>query len=773
MNTRSRLIWGLAVGALGFALNLKVIDLLPSAHLLLGPLAVLFAAVVLGPVGGGIAGAIAAVPTVWHWGHPYGWLNFTLEAVVVGALSRRWTPVTAALVYWLASPLYFLLTYHLAAGIPGPITAVMGIKQAVNSLLAILVVQVVLLLPALRSRLSASLPPPMRDVGLSTALGSVLVLSSLVPLALLGVSEGRARYEVELERLASENLYVADRARDEIERTLAHARLVTSRLANKLAAASAGGALPAEAVLNTELAELVGYSPELSAAYVGNSAGRAVGFFPTHNPQGHPLVGTDFSDRPYVRQLPTATAPLVTGVFQGRGGVEGPLVIIAAPIRREGVYLGYVLAGLNVTRLGEHMLPRAGPGQRVLVVDTDGDVVSDTEHRTEGRVESIRGSSLHEALERHPMGKGAVYVARPHRLWALQAASQNHFVAVAVPSLEWRIVVEQSTEWLQRRLEHSYLALLGPLGAALGVLLLLATKSARGFLAPIQQVAEAARALARGGRQARARDAARHAPRELQHLAQRFDEMADQLARQLHAVEVAAREKDEFLTIAAHELRTPLTALKAQTLLLRRKVGPEHATRLDTFDRQVSRLTRLVNQLMDASQLSSGRLPLAPSRVDVAALARSVAEPAVATSPLHQLSLRLEPVEGYYDEVRLEQVLHNLISNAVKYSPAGGPIEVEVARTSGGGVRVSIADRGIGLGDEEKQRLFERFARGDSDALKGISGLGVGLYVSREIIRLHGGTISLAAREGGGALARFELPPSAGQSNAGPTALVS
>jgi signal transduction histidine kinase len=768
MNARSRVLWGAVFGAVGFALNLRVFDVLPSAHFLLGPLAVLSAAVLLGPVGGGVAGALGALPTVWHWGHPFGWLNFTLEAVVVGALARRWTPLPATLAYWLLSPLYFLLTYHLVAGIPGPVTAVMAVKQLVNSALLVLLVQAVLLLPAVRGLLAGWLPAPMRDVGLTTAFGTILLLSALVPLVLLGVAEGRARYQAELERLAAEDLNTAHAISDEIERTLAHARQVSARRADKLAAASTDGALPPQGVLDGELAELVGYSPELTAAYVGTPAGRAVGFFPARNARGQPLVGTDYADRPYVRQLPTATEPLVTGVFEGRGGVEGPLVIIAAPIRRDGRYLGYVLAGLNVARLGEYVLSQAQPGQRALVVDPDGDVVSDTQRVSEGRVASIRNSSLDEALARSPLGQGAVYVARPHPLWALRAASQHHFAAVAVPSLDWRVVVEQSTVQLQRRLERSYLGLLGALGAALLVLLLLSTALVRGFLTPLRMVAEAAQSLGRGGREARVRDAARHAPLELQDLARRFDEMAEQLARQLHVVEAAAREKDEFLTIAAHELRTPLTVLKVQTQLLRRQPGADPAARLDTFVRQVDRLTRLVNQLMDASQLSSGRLPLEPSQVDVAELVRRVAEPAVAASPAHTLALRAEPAEGWYDELRLEQVFHNLLSNAIKYSPTGGSVEVEVGRSAAGGVVVSVADRGIGLGDPEKQRLFERFARGDSDALKGISGLGVGLYVSREIVRLHHGSISLVAREGGGAVARVELPASGREGAAGP-----
>ena len=174
----------------------------------------------------------------------------------------------------------------------------------------------------------------------------------------------------------------------------------------------------------------------------------------------------------------------------------------------------------------------------------------------------------------------------------------------------------------------------------------------------------------------RASEVAEDAPRELNQLAETFDRMAWQLSRQLEAIESTSREKDAFLSIASHELKTPLTALKAQVQLLRRKLGDEHAQRLDNVSRQVDRVTRLVNQLLDASQLGQEQLPLQRTRMDLSEVVRRVGESLVSASPLHTLELEAEPVVGEFDELRLEQVVHNLVSNAIKYSPTGGAIEV-------------------------------------------------------------------------------------------------
>jgi signal transduction histidine kinase len=192
--------------------------------------------------------------------------------------------------------------------------------------------------------------------------------------------------------------------------------------------------------------------------------------------------------------------------------------------------------------------------------------------------------------------------------------------------------------------------------------------------------------------------------------------------------------------------------------LLRRKLDAQHSERLELFDRQLDRLTRLVNQLLDASQLGAEQLLLQRARLDLGEVAKRVAELLVQASPQHTLQLDVSSVVGEFDELRIEQVLHNLIANAIKYSPTGGPIDVRVRMTPEGEALLEVGDRGIGLGSEDREQLFERFERGERRELAGISGLGVGLYVSREIVWRHGGRIALRPREGGGTMATVRLP---------------
>jgi PAS domain S-box-containing protein len=235
-------------------------------------------------------------------------------------------------------------------------------------------------------------------------------------------------------------------------------------------------------------------------------------------------------------------------------------------------------------------------------------------------------------------------------------------------------------------------------------------------------------------------------------------------ARLYRETQQAVRLREEFLSIASHELKTPISALQLQihTLLTlsRTPAGPppERLRRgLEAVDRQVRRQTQLINDLLDVSRISAGRLQLHPEPLELSTLVREVAErfePELARSgsPL-QLQLS-EETRGQWDRLRLDQVLTNLLSNAMKYG-RGNPIalstEVEAAR-----VRISVKDGGIGIAPEALSRLFNRFERAVSE--RNYGGFGLGLWIARQIIEAMGGRIHVASELGVGSTFTVELP---------------
>lgn len=249
----------------------------------------------------------------------------------------------------------------------------------------------------------------------------------------------------------------------------------------------------------------------------------------------------------------------------------------------------------------------------------------------------------------------------------------------------------------------------------------------------------------------------------------RAEEQARQLAFE-HASRLAAEEavraRDRFLSIASHELRTPLNPLQIHVQLLLkcaregRLDGPlagRTVEILEACDRQVKQFGRLVGDLLDVSRIVSGRLTLHPEPVDLGAAAVEVAarfQPELERAGCSLQIVRNGTAVGHWDRTRIEQVLANLLSNAAKYGK-GKPVEVEVdaGATS---ARLRVRDHGIGVGPADRGRIFERFERAAHGYEYG--GLGLGLFIIREIVTAHGGSVSVADVPGGGAEFTVELP---------------
>jgi signal transduction histidine kinase len=236
-------------------------------------------------------------------------------------------------------------------------------------------------------------------------------------------------------------------------------------------------------------------------------------------------------------------------------------------------------------------------------------------------------------------------------------------------------------------------------------------------------------------------------------------------ARLYREAREAVRARDEFLSIASHELKTPLTTLQLQIQGLARKLKSASedpvfqglAARVGTSERQVERLTGLINNLLDISRITAGRLDLDLEPVDLAAVVREAA--ARFRDDLARAGSVLElhadgECAGEWDRLRLEQVVMNLLSNAAKYG-AGRPITI-VVDGSETTARFSIRDHGIGIPAEHQGRIFERFERAVSDRHYG--GLGLGLWIVRQIVDAFGGTIEVESKSGEGSTFTVLLP---------------
>lgn len=254
---------------------------------------------------------------------------------------------------------------------------------------------------------------------------------------------------------------------------------------------------------------------------------------------------------------------------------------------------------------------------------------------------------------------------------------------------------------------------------------------------------------------------------ERHHSEQELSDLFERERAARASAEKAVRARDEFLSIASHELRTPLTVVKGGAQMLRRSIDRDAldpkrlGQSLESILRASDRLSRLVDDLLNVSRLQGGQLALRLETLDFVQLVHEIATRHVEQQsdvPVQWPELSDEPVLIEVDSIRVEQVIDNVLSNAVKYSPAGGAVDIRMALDTDG-VTLEVRDSGIGLPEGAEESIFEPFGRASNAVTLGFPGTGLGLYVSRRLTEMHGGRLWAESEgEGRGTTVRLRLP---------------
>jgi len=301
---------------------------------------------------------------------------------------------------------------------------------------------------------------------------------------------------------------------------------------------------------------------------------------------------------------------------------------------------------------------------------------------------------------------------------------------------------------------------------ALAVAVVVAATLARRITTPLRRLTEASRDLAEGDFARRVpSDAIEDGPVELSDLGLQFNAMAERLQE---SVEIIRRDRDrgrEFLADVSHELRTPIAALRTFNELLTEGAADDPSTRaefLETSRAQLERLDWLAQNLLELSKLDSGLVLLDLRREDLRTSVEQAVDQATATAKRRGVGLTMKRAKGAiqirHDPVRIGQVVTNLVGNAIKFTPRGGSVEVDVRAESGGAASITVADTGIGIDPAELPRIFDRFFRGSRASEARGSGSGLGLAIVRSIVEMHGGSVAVESRVGAGTTFRVILP---------------
>ncbi len=312
---------------------------------------------------------------------------------------------------------------------------------------------------------------------------------------------------------------------------------------------------------------------------------------------------------------------------------------------------------------------------------------------------------------------------------------------VVVGSVAVTVGAIYSSVWLGL---HARYALAIGLVVSLVVIQLLA----HGMVLPLREMVTATRAMARGDYGQRVTATARD---EVGSLARSFNTMAVRL-------EEAERQRRELVANVSHELRTPVAALRARLENLADGVEDLDGAAVATMLRATERLGRLVDQLLELAQFESGTIRIDRQVFTVAeAVDDAIAEIGPAAAGVRIAAELSDGLTGRGDPERIHEVLTNVLSNAIRYSPPGGHVTV-TARNVPGGLRIEVSDEGPGVAAQELERIFDRFHRADAARRRGDGGAGLGLAIARSIVALHGGSIWAEPRAPGGLRVVFDLP---------------
>jgi PAS domain S-box-containing protein len=261
--------------------------------------------------------------------------------------------------------------------------------------------------------------------------------------------------------------------------------------------------------------------------------------------------------------------------------------------------------------------------------------------------------------------------------------------------------------------------------------------------------------------------ALRKSEEKYRQLSMSLEEKVNERTEELRKLNEADKLKSDFIKMASHELKTPVTSIKGYTQLLLSALKEDESrvspllirSSLVSVDKQIARLTRLMSELLDLSKIEAGMLVLNKESFNLNELVIETVQDILYTNSKHNINIFHDfecHIDG--DKDRIGQVLINFLTNAIKYSPNSDKVEVWIRQSGKNCVSVSVRDFGIGIDEKDHERIFERFYRGGGKEEQTFPGFGIGLFIAKEIVQRHGGTIGLISEKGIGSVFTFTLP---------------
>ena len=799
-----------AAGLVGFALNLFPVYIFDGLWLFVGQIPALVAAILLGPLGGLVAaaGAIAGLTTsaLTSSGQVtltqgMTWTLLVLEAVAVGALSKRRHPQWAALLFWglVGAPVLVVFLFIFRSMAPGDVTMVI-IKNVVSGVFNVTVASVLAGRGYFATRSASERGSADTIVQrFNSRISAVVAVPVLVVLIVVSNVSQRSAERAAMERL---ELEAARGATTLDEYVTAHQR--TINLIARTVELRAGETVQEQSQL---LAAARASHSGFLTMFIADSVG-VVRVVASETPLSAPTLAP-VGDRPYFAEAMRTSLPYTSGAFQGRSFGHDIIAAISAPlISPQGHAFGIVEGSLNLGALNRVVaIPR---DLELTIIDKVGHVVYSS------------APTRHAALSDLPTFAGAA-AARRGTLWnsdrRLITSRRETFFASAPTSIGWNVLVEVPRYVALRRAEANGTAVFVAC-LLLFAITMVAVRYVNGLVAePLVELEAQAAALQWGTPLHEPGSAVRKIvpPREIavvrtalleahRRITESFvatqraisdrdaalklrdqmlldlDGVVRERTRQLETerdrAESSNKAKSTFLANMSHELRTPLNVVLGRTESLTEGVygdlAPRQTDALMEVENQGRRLLSLINNILDLARIESGKVVVAMAPVNVRHLIEEIVAAFTDIVIARSVSLSVEAPESNCvvsaDAFLLRQVMVNLVGNAIKFTPAGGHVAmVVVAGRDDHITEVRVQDNGIGISPDRLPLIFGAFEQADTSNTRAYGGTGLGLTISRSLSEAMGMFITVESRPGEGSTFTLHFATSGAADAVSPT----
>jgi signal transduction histidine kinase/ActR/RegA family two-component response regulator len=766
----------LIAGLVGFLLNLQ--PFLGNTPFGPGRSVTLLVVVFCGPWWGAVAAAIGgAALTLYGEG---AWVIFyVLEALVLSMfVRRRHSLFLGGVVFWtLLLTIVGFFPARVGIEFLKPVMGALMLQQFLNAMMAVVIAQ--LLLVAISWRLGRGAGPG-QEARLKTFAAESFVLAAVLPVLILSIMTGRmlgARQEAEGGAHIHET---AQTIRDKIDEYLHACGEVTQSIA--LTVTRAGVASVRQQRIAALYPEMY---TEIPAVVLTDRAGRALDQFATSGEMSveHGLqlfVG----DRAYFRQAVNERRLAISEVLTARSNPPYSTVMMAVPHFTKDGQVNGVVASMIALSVFTRMLDsyKTFPDAIITVVDTHNHVI----YATHGS-----GTAVQQSLEDSPLVRAAASasdgVFRYPRL-ERSGRANNYLAASARTSAGWTVFVERPLANVQLQSTNYYLAILALLGFALAAAYTAARLFARAVIRPLEHAVDVVRSVSVSGTpapvasgdsrpaevaqliedvngmQARLADSYRQLELQAEDLERKVQERTAELDAARQAAEAASQAKSEFLANMSHEIRTPMNGIIGMTeIALESNPTPQQTDCLGMVKASAESLLTIINDILDFSKIESRKLVLDASPFGLRELVTATVRPFNTQAALKQINLQADIADAVpdvlvVDPVRLQQILRNLLGNAVKFTAAGS-VRLDVTVESGAAaeciLHFRVSDTGVGIPREKHRTIFEAFSQADGSTTRRFGGTGLGLTISMNLVQMMGGRIWVESEPGKGSTFQF------------------